>query len=304
VLVALLLALVIRFRKNKIVFFSAGFFVTCIALVLQLFPVGPTIISERYAYVSSIGLFFLVAWYFMVLVKKYPGIKTVAAGAFGAYCIFLSVTTYARCDVWKDSITLWTNVLQQFPNVGLALNNRGNIYGKEKGDLDRAMADFNRSIQYDPSYENAYVNRGIVYCLRGKFDLAIPDFNKALQLKPDYFDARFNRGIALTQIGEYQKAIDDFTTLEATNPEDERIYMSRGRTYALSKRYAEAVKDQTHAIELNPEYAEAYYNRASALYNMQRYQEAYADVKRTRELGFNVEKTFYETIEQAAQKKN
>ncbi len=129
-------------------------------------------ISERYSYLPSIGFFFVAAWAFYNLIKSRPAIKAVMAVALGAYCIFLSATTYARCDVWKDSITLWSNVLQQFPNVGVALNNRGNIYGKEKGDLDRAMADFNRSIQYDPMYENAYVNRGIVYCLRGQFDLA------------------------------------------------------------------------------------------------------------------------------------
>jgi len=303
-IVAGLLILIIRSLKmNRVIFFGAGFFVACIILVLQLFPVGPTIISERYSYLSSIGFFFVVAWAFVRLVKNKPSLKTLMAASLGAYCLFLSVTTYARCDVWKDSITLWSNVLEQFPNVGVALNNRGNIYGKEKGDLDRAMVDFNRSIQYDPMYENAYVDRGIVYCLRGQFDLAIPDFDKALQLKPDYFDARFNRGIAFTQAGQLDKAIEDFSVLEATNKEDERVYMSRGRTYSLVRKYPEALKDLDRAIEINPEYPEAYYNRASTLYNMQRYKEAYADVIRTRELGFKVEDNFFETIKQAAERK-
>jgi len=303
VVAALLFAVIRSFKNNRVIFFGAGFFVVTIILVLQLFPVGPTIISERYSYLSSIGFFFVVAWAFVKLIKEKPAMKTVAAFALGVYCIFLSATTYARCDVWKDSITLWDNVLKQFPNVGVALNNRGNIYGKEKGDLDRAMADFNRSIQYDPTYENAYVNRGIVFCLRGNFDAAIKDFNKALELKPDYFDARFNRGIAYTQTGSIDKAIEDFTILEATNKEDERVYMSRGRAYSLLKKYPEALTDLNRAIQINPEYPEAYYNRASALYNMQRYQEAYADVNRTRELGYKVEDNFYETIRNAAEKK-
>jgi len=303
VVVGLLVAIIKSFKKNRVIFFGAGFFVSCIILVLQLFPVGPTIISERYSYLPSIGFFFVVAWAFEQLIRKKPSAKIGMATALGVYCIFLSATTYARCDVWKDSITLWSNVLHQFPNVGVALNNRGNIYGKEKGDLDRAMADFNRSIQYDPMYENAYVNRGIVYCLRGRFDLAILDFNVALKLKPDYFDARFNRAIAFTQTGEIEKAIADFTILEAGNKEDERVYMSRGRAYSLSKKYPEALKDLNQAIEINPDYPEAYYNRASTLFNMQRYQEAYTDVKRTRELGYKVEDSFYETIRQAATKK-
>ena len=304
IVAGLLAAIIYSFRKTRVIFFGAGFFVTCIILVLQLFPVGPTMISERYSYLPSIGFFFVVAWAFSLLIKNKPAMKTVAAGGLCIYCLFLSVTTYARCDVWKDSITLWSNVLQQFPNVGVALNNRGNIYGKEKGDLDRAMADFNRSIQYDPMYENAYVNRGIVFCLRGNFDQAILDFNKALQLKPDYFDARFNRGIAFSQTGQPEKAIEDFSMLEESNKEDARIYMSRGRTFGLIKKYDEAIKDLNRAIEINPEYPEAYYNRASAFYNTQRYQEAYADVIRTRELGYKVDDNFYETIRQAAARKD
>jgi tetratricopeptide (TPR) repeat protein len=304
VVVGLLIAIIRSMKYNKVIFFGAGFFVVTIILVLQLFPVGPTIISERYSYLSSIGFFFVVAWAFDKFIKKKPAMKTMMTIALGAYSIFLSAATYARCDVWKDSITLWDNVLKQFPNVGVALNNRGNIYGKEKGDLDRAMADFNRSIEYDPTYENAYVNRGIVFCLRGNFDLAIKDFNQALLLKPDYFDARFNRGIALTQTGQVDKAIEDFTILEETNKEDERVYMSRGRALALIKKYPEAIVDLNRAIEINPEYPEAYYNRASTLFNMHRYQEAFADVNRTRELGYKVEDNFYETIRKAVDKKS
>lgn len=302
--VAALLFLIIRSLKyNKVIFFGAGFYVATIVLVLQLFPVGPTIISERYSYISSIGFFFVIAWAFDRLIKNKPSAKTWMSLAVGAYCLFLSVATYARCDVWKDSITLWTNVLEQFPNVGMALNNRGNIYGKEKGDLDRAMVDFNRSIQYDPLYENAYVNRGIVYCLRGKFDLAIPDFNRALELKPDYFDARFNRAIAYMNTNQEEKAIEDLTILEATNTLDERVYMSRGRAYSFIKKYPEALQDLNRAIEINPDYPDAFYNRASVHYNIQQYQEAYADVVRARDLGAQVPDNFYETIKQAASKR-
>ncbi|MCX6273645.1 MAG: tetratricopeptide repeat protein [Bacteroidetes bacterium] len=302
VVIGLLILIIHSAKKTKVILFGAGFFVACIFLVLQLFPVGPTIISERYSYLPSIGFFFVIAWLIQQAIMKRPAAKIAMYTALGVYCLFLSVTTNARCDVWKDSITLWSNVLEQFPNVGVALNNRGNIYGKEKGDLDRAMADFNRSIQYDPTYENAYVNRGIVYCLRGKFDLAIPDFNKALELKADYFDARFNRGIAYTQTNEFEKAIADFDFLEKDNREDARIFMCRGRAFSLSKRYDEALNNFNRAIELNPEYPEAWYNRASANYNKSRYKEAYNDVMEAANQGYKVERNFFETIKQAAEK--
>ncbi|CAN5378745.1 tetratricopeptide repeat protein [soil metagenome] len=300
IVIGLLILIIRSVKKSKVIIFGAGFFVASLILVLQLFPVGPTIISERYSYVSSIGFFFVVAWFIQQLIVKRPAMKTAVISVLVVYCLFLSVSTYARSKVWKDSITLWTNVLDQFPDVGVALNNRGNIYGKEMGDLDRALIDFNRSVQYDPTYENAYVNRGIVFCMKGQFENAITDFNKALELKPDYFDARFNRGIAYTQTNQPDKAIADFTFLEPGNKDDSRIFMSRGRAYSEGKKFNEALADLNRAIELNPEYPEAYYNRSSVLYNLGRFKEAYADVTEATSLGFKVEPGFFETIKQAA----
>src|SRR5437868_5144371 len=70
---------------------------------------------------------------------------------------------------------------------------------------------FNKSIQYEPSYENAYANRGIVYLMQGKMELAMQDLNKALQLNPKYIEALVNRGIAYAQTKQFDKAIADFT---------------------------------------------------------------------------------------------
>src|SRR5204862_5789664 len=47
-------------RKAKLLFFSAGYFVITIALVLMIIPVGPTVFSERYSYVPSVMLYFLL----------------------------------------------------------------------------------------------------------------------------------------------------------------------------------------------------------------------------------------------------
>src|SRR5436190_23802422 len=41
-------------------------------------------------------------------------------------------------------------------------SNRGNAY-REKGDMDRAIADLNEAIRLDPKYAVAYNNRGLAY---------------------------------------------------------------------------------------------------------------------------------------------
>ena len=64
-------------------------------------------------------------------------------------------------------------------------------YG-EKGDLDKALADFNKAIELDSAYAQAYNNRGAAYLAKGDNNKAIADFKKALELDPNNKDAKDN----------------------------------------------------------------------------------------------------------------
>ena len=45
---------------------------------------------------------------------------------------------------------------------------RGNEW-QRKGELDRAIADFNIAIAFDPNFAGAYLNRGLAYQSKGNF---------------------------------------------------------------------------------------------------------------------------------------
>ena len=236
-----LLVLIIRSMKTtKSVFFASGFFVACIFLVLQLLPVGPTIMSERYSYLPSIGFFYIIGVGVNHLIEKRKNLAMPVYGIIAVYSLFLAITTFKRCDVWQDSLSLWNNVLEQFPKVSVALNNRGNVYGKEMGQLDIALDNFNQSILYDPNYENAYSNRGIVYCMKSKFDLAIQDFNKAIELKPGYVEALQNRGIAFAQTGQVDKARRRWPRPSPRRPQTARSAWWAEATPRLPRRNSES----------------------------------------------------------------
>ncbi|HKR06701.1 MAG TPA: tetratricopeptide repeat protein [Bacteroidia bacterium] len=302
IVIGLLFLIIRSIKKTKAFFFAAGFFVACIFLVLQLLPVGPAMMSERYSYLPSIAFFYVIAYVLQQLIQNRSLLKTPVYVGLSAYSLFLCIATFNRSDVWQNSMSLWTNVIEQFPHAGIALNNRGNVYGKEMGQLDKAMENFNQSIQFDPGYENAYANRGIVYCMRGQFDLGIKDFNKALELQPDYFEALVNRGIAYAQTKQFDKAIADFTKLTGIKKDDPAVYLNRGVAYTQSARYNEAITDFNKALSLSPSYAEAFYRRSTAFYNNKQYKEALGDVQKAAALGFKVEDNYLNTIQQAAEK--
>ncbi len=53
-----------------------------------------------------------------------------------------------------------------------------------KGDYDRAIADFTEAIRLDPKLGSAFSNRGLAYEKKGGFDRAIADFQSGHQAEP------------------------------------------------------------------------------------------------------------------------
>ena len=110
----------------------------------------------------------------------------------------------------------------------------------QKGDYDKALAEFSQAIQADPKDPELYNNRGGIYTFKGRYDLALADFNQALQLKPRYANAYYNRGLAYYHQKLHEKAIADFNK----------------------------------CLELDPKLADAYFNKAMALEAAGRQDEA------------------------------
>lgn len=80
----------------------------------------------------------------------------------------------------------------------LALYIRGNAWA-EKGELDRAIADYDFAIGMNPLFKEALVNRGVVWARKGDLDRAIADYDAALRISPRDKKAIRNRSVALAQ---------------------------------------------------------------------------------------------------------
>jgi tetratricopeptide (TPR) repeat protein len=128
------------------------------------------------------------------------------------------------------------------------------------------------------------VNRGIEKAKNGDLDGAIADFNRAAELNPKDDAPYYNRAQARRLKNDTAGAIADYTKaieLGSTNP---AAYNNRGNARAENKDRDGAIVDYTRAIELKPDYARAYYNRAMLKKEKGDATGAAADFKRARML--------------------
>ena len=65
-----------------------------------------------------------------------------------------------------------------------------------RGDLRGAVADFDRALDADPGYAEAYHNRGVARHSLGDLGPAIADFDRALRLDPGRAGSYYDRGVA------------------------------------------------------------------------------------------------------------
>ena len=103
-------------------------------------------------------------------------------------------------------------------NLAIAYYSRGLAY-YDKGDDDRAIAEYNEAIRLDPKFAQAYSSRGLAYDHKGDLGHADPDYNEAIRLDPKYAQAYFNRGNAYYQKGDDDRAIADYSEAIRLDPE-------------------------------------------------------------------------------------
>lgn len=92
-----------------------------------------------------------------------------------------------------------------------------------KGEADRAIADFDAALKLRPSYPYALHARGVESTVRGDYTRALADLDSAVKLDPQSHGARFARGRLLFYQGESARAVAD---MEAAFKADANTYVA------------------------------------------------------------------------------
>ena len=123
----------------------------------------------------------------------------------------------------------------------------------QRGQDAAALAAFDEAIRRSPESAPAYAGRGVVRARLGDLDGAIADYNRAHELGAPADDVLFNRCQALISKREYQRAIADCTAVLAENPGHAGASFARGNAHWLAGNADQARADWVRAIEGEPD---------------------------------------------------
>ncbi len=287
-LVAIIFFAIKIFRRHRLVSFGIFWFFITISVESSIIPL-PDVIFEHRLYLPMVGFGMFITSGLYLLIKD----RKRFIALLSIVITVLSLLTYNRNKVWKDDLTLWTDVVRKSPNKARAHHNLGFAYHRIERHND-AIIEYKKAIRLNPVDAKAYMNLGVVYSSlgyydkaikchlnsikfgpenydvycnlmsayekEGKLDKAIEHYQKAVKLRPRSDKAYFILGFAYARKGELEKSINYYNKAAQLAPDEAKIYNNVGTSYGQKGDYDKAIECCRRAIQLKPDYAEAYHN--------------------------------------------
>ncbi len=111
---------------------------------------------------------------------------------------------------YKEAILDYSKALELSPaEICLVYSMRGNAKCN-LGDLDGAISDQNKALDFDPLYADGYFYRSSAKFKMGDFAGAIEDYTKVIEINPTDSDAFFNRANVKKESGDLNGAYEDW----------------------------------------------------------------------------------------------
>ena len=233
--VALVVASVIRWRRNRAFVFGMAVIACGLAPVLHIVPANQ-ILAERFLYFPSFGYALLAS---LVVTHFLERGRTVTVAAFAVVLLVCCTQTVMGTLVWKDDLILYKRAV--------------------------AMSGDNPTSHFD---------LGVSLGQRGRLQEALVEFRRATELAPEYADAWSAMGRAEDELGQHALGLEHCTRAMEIAPDDVRFVNDLGMMQVRARQYAAAAKSFRHVLELRPRHSYARFNLGLVLYQQSDFEGA------------------------------
>lgn len=235
---------------------GAAWFYAAFLPVSQWIPLRIPL-ADRYLYLPSLAMVWTAGAAANRLAGR-PKAMRLARNLAAAVALCLAMLAFSRCMVWRDSSTLWNDVLAKFPGRWEAHLNLGHYYANRPNpDPIAAAAHYEAALRGNPASENAAYNLGNLKMRAGHYDEAAALFEKVIEIRPARRDAALNLAFCRVQQRRFDEALAIYDRLILENPRWAAPLASRGAVLFYCGRLDEARRDCLRALEIDPRCPEA-----------------------------------------------
>jgi len=165
------------------------------------------------------------------------------------------------------------------------------MLGKEqesKGDIKSAVNTYTAGIKEHPYFNELHETRGTLYIKLNQLNKALSDYNRSIELNQDAAISYAGRAYILGRFGRFKDALKDYDKAIALGLNTDYVYYGRGWIHQQMSNYARAISDYNQAIDINPDHTQSYLNRGWVKYYISDYDNAISDFNKVIEKNDNV----------------
>ena len=127
------------------------------------------------------------------------------------------IITLFKKKNFQEALYLSDKLIEKKKNIPFLLNLNG-LINLNLENWQNAASVFQKAIDFDDKYVEAYNNIGVAYSHMGEDEKAVKNYNRAIQIKKDYSNAYNNLASHYDDIGKYNDAVKNYVNALEFDP--------------------------------------------------------------------------------------
>lgn len=245
-----IISLIYTFFKKRVIFFGLAFFI--VALLPTLSPLGiSSLLAERYTYIGSAGIFFVIG-YIVWNISKNKKYETAVYLIFMIIIGLLCIRTIARNFDWSNEDTLWIATGKTAVYDPVSHMNLGDMHRRHKN-YKMAELEFKKALELSPNNAYAHYNLGLVYTEAGVYKEALKQYEEAVKIDPGLWQSYQNMSVVYDYMNDGKKSLEYIQKAISGSPNNSALITNLGLIYLKMGDKVQAKQALNEALRLDPQ---------------------------------------------------